>query len=186
MDEVDFTILAANSVLGDMIEKCPPAETCRDAFDRMSKATVQMCLSTTGFSSSSGQGLDSHPPAKEPLSDPSRPPRARPKPHFDMALHDLLGSPQTAPSRPDKPIKPEPSYAPAPQGFPSHDPDPMSYAYLDFPYSAADHDLGFLPGWEPELRGLGWEGADHDFSEGGGAGLPDILEGFYFGGAGNL
>lgn len=58
MDEVDFTILAATSVLGDMIDKCPPAEACRDAFDRMSKATVQMCMSTTGFSSSA-QGLNS-------------------------------------------------------------------------------------------------------------------------------
>ncbi|TVY67428.1 Positive regulator of purine utilization, partial [Lachnellula suecica] len=58
MDEVDFTILAATSVLGDLIEKCPPAEACRDAFDRMSKATVQMCMSTTGFSSSA-QGLHS-------------------------------------------------------------------------------------------------------------------------------
>ena len=31
------------------MEKCPPAEACRDAFQRMSKATVQMCMSTTGF-----------------------------------------------------------------------------------------------------------------------------------------
>jgi hypothetical protein len=31
------------------MEKCPPAEACRDAFERMSRATVQMCLSTTGF-----------------------------------------------------------------------------------------------------------------------------------------
>jgi hypothetical protein len=37
------------------MEKCPPAEACRDAFERMSKATVQMCMSTTGF----GFGLDS-------------------------------------------------------------------------------------------------------------------------------
>ncbi|EGE79996.1 purine utilization positive regulator [Blastomyces dermatitidis ATCC 18188] len=51
LDEVDFTILAATSVLGDLMEKCPPAEACRDAFERMSKATVQMCLSTTGFGS---------------------------------------------------------------------------------------------------------------------------------------
>ncbi|KAI9811048.1 MAG: Fungal specific transcription factor [Pycnora praestabilis] len=58
MDDVDFTVLAATSVLGDLIEKCPPAEACRDAFDRMSKATVQMCLSTTGFGSQAS-GLDS-------------------------------------------------------------------------------------------------------------------------------
>lgn len=42
-------MLAATSVLGDLIDKCPPAEACRDAFDRMSKATIQMCMSTTGF-----------------------------------------------------------------------------------------------------------------------------------------
>ncbi|EEH08557.1 predicted protein [Histoplasma capsulatum G186AR] len=34
-----------------ILEKCLPAEACRDAFERMSKATVQMCLSTTGFGS---------------------------------------------------------------------------------------------------------------------------------------
>ncbi|KAH8730820.1 fungal-specific transcription factor domain-containing protein [Phaeosphaeriaceae sp. PMI808] len=49
IDDVDFTVLAATSVLGDLIDKCPPAEACRDAFDRMSKATIQMCMSTTGF-----------------------------------------------------------------------------------------------------------------------------------------
>jgi hypothetical protein len=58
IDEVDFTILAATSVLSDLIEKCPPAEACRDAFNRMSKATVQMCMSTTGFGTST-QGLNS-------------------------------------------------------------------------------------------------------------------------------
>jgi hypothetical protein len=106
MDEVDFTILAATSVLGDLIEKCPPAEACRDAFDRMSKATVQMCMSTTGFSSSA-QGLNSrrrsHSQHSQPKTNddyfapnnkpqqPSRP--QRPKPTFDMGLNDLLGSP---------------------------------------------------------------------------------------------
>ncbi|KAI2624247.1 hypothetical protein GGR54DRAFT_566942 [Hypoxylon sp. NC1633] len=49
MDEVDFTILAATSVFTDLIEKCPPAEACRDAFDRTSKATVKMANSTGGF-----------------------------------------------------------------------------------------------------------------------------------------
>ena len=51
LDDVDFTVLAATSVLTDLIDKCPPAEACRDAFSRMSKATVQMCMSTTGFGS---------------------------------------------------------------------------------------------------------------------------------------
>ena len=39
-----------------MVEKCPPAEACRDAFDRMSKATVAMCMSTTGFSTNAASG----------------------------------------------------------------------------------------------------------------------------------
>ncbi|KAI2782012.1 fungal-specific transcription factor domain-containing protein [Daldinia loculata] len=49
MDEVDFTILAATSVFTDLIEKCPPAEACRDAFDRTAKATIKMANSTGGF-----------------------------------------------------------------------------------------------------------------------------------------
>ncbi|KAL0944381.1 fungal specific transcription factor [Colletotrichum truncatum] len=51
MDEVDFTILAAKSVFTDLIDKCPPAETCRDAFDRTAKATIKMANSTGGFGS---------------------------------------------------------------------------------------------------------------------------------------
>ncbi|KAL9602258.1 MAG: hypothetical protein Q9219_001982 [cf. Caloplaca sp. 3 TL-2023] len=51
LDDVDFTILAATSVLDDLIDKCPPAEACRDAFERMSRATIKLCLSTTGFGS---------------------------------------------------------------------------------------------------------------------------------------
>ncbi|KAH8680904.1 fungal-specific transcription factor domain-containing protein [Xylariales sp. PMI_506] len=49
MDEVDFTILAAISVFSDLVEKCPPAEACRDAFDRTAKATVKMATQTGGF-----------------------------------------------------------------------------------------------------------------------------------------
>ncbi|KAK9774788.1 putative Zn(2)-C6 fungal-type domain-containing protein [Seiridium cardinale] len=49
MDEVDFTILAATSVFTDLIEKCPPAEACRDAFERTAKATVKMAKQTGGF-----------------------------------------------------------------------------------------------------------------------------------------
>ncbi|KAI9710635.1 MAG: hypothetical protein M1812_007400 [Candelaria pacifica] len=116
MDDVDFTILAATSVLGDLIEKCPPAEACRDAFDRMSKATVQMCLSTTGFGSHSS-GLDSRRTTQivqpsngdsknerennttslessrlgPPFQDPSISNRYhRPAPRFDMNLRDLF------------------------------------------------------------------------------------------------
>jgi len=46
MDEIDFTIFAATSVLGDLVEKCPPAQACKEAFERMSKATVSMCLAS--------------------------------------------------------------------------------------------------------------------------------------------
>jgi len=131
MDEVDFTILASFSDVGDLIEKCPPAEACRDAFDRMSKATVQMCMSTTGFGSSAtglnsrrrshshGQQHESHsgnsqtsrsndhlPPNNS--SKPSRPATSRPKPQFDMSLNDLLGQPTTAAisiPRPQPPLR---------------------------------------------------------------------------------
>jgi hypothetical protein len=49
MDEVDFTVLSATSVLSDLMEKCPPAEACRDAFDRTAKATIKMANSKGGF-----------------------------------------------------------------------------------------------------------------------------------------
>lgn len=122
MDEVDFTILAATSVLGDLIEKCPPAEACRDAFDRMSKVTVQMCMNSTGFSSSAQGGLHSRDPQgrsdneyfhrsasnhlspKTPQSQISKPNRAngnRPGPNFDMALNDLF-SPVSSAASPNR------------------------------------------------------------------------------------
>jgi len=49
LDDVDFTVLAATSVLGDLGTKCPPAEICKTAYTRMAQATIQMCLSSTGF-----------------------------------------------------------------------------------------------------------------------------------------
>lgn len=290
MDEVDFTILAATSVLGDLIEKCPPAEACRDAFDRMSKATVQMCMSTTGFSSSA-QGLNSRRENHEPSSstneyyDPtkssstsfrrqSRGPGGRPKPTFDMGLNDLLGPVQTAGIRQGsqsnaglatknefdnlerpQPIRqitaqsstsnavPSPSeYASPPLSsfeqsnapidpslLPSHSPpstysnppsdpanhglpsvrypqfNPPTYQEQPFPFSdSLFAGIDFLQGngWENAENGgvgnrgnggfnggdlgmgLGWEGMDHDFSDGGGQ-LPDLFEGFFFGGTGS-
>ncbi|KAJ5901645.1 hypothetical protein N7495_002173 [Penicillium taxi] len=109
LDEVDFTVLAATSVLGDLMHKCPPAEACRDAFERMSKATVQMSLSTTGFgsqvdmtlvnsgSSSSGSlQLGRRPPMEQrqrgqvPSRRPAQARTARPVPKFDMNLGDLF------------------------------------------------------------------------------------------------
>jgi hypothetical protein len=211
MEHVDFTILAATSVLGDMIDKCPPAETCRDAFDRMSKATVQMCMSTTGFGSS-GEGLDTH--SIQPKEDPDRAdhpvPSSRPKHNFDMSLSDLLNtSPHPPSGRPS--IKSESSHNDShpfhqlqnhSQPIPSQDPEILSYpasttagggaGYQDFTYALpSDTDLGFLSGWEQDMHdgfghGLVWESVDHDFSEGERGGLPDPFGGFYFGGPGNL
>jgi hypothetical protein len=61
---VDFTVLAATSVLDDLIEKCPPAEACRDAFVRMSKATIKMCLSTGGFGAQGGFNIQPPPQSR--------------------------------------------------------------------------------------------------------------------------
>lgn len=62
LDDVDFTVLAATSVLDDLIVFCPPARACRDAFSRMTKATIKMCLATTGFGQTnrldSGSAID--------------------------------------------------------------------------------------------------------------------------------
>jgi hypothetical protein len=53
LDDVDFTVLAGSSVLGDLATKCPPAESCREAFLRMSKTTIAMVEKTTGFGNKS-------------------------------------------------------------------------------------------------------------------------------------
>lgn len=103
LDDVDFTVLAATSVLGDLIDKCPPAEACRDAFERMSKATVHMCLSTTGFGSrapllglpkmkhSRSSSSQSQPPGfVQAQNDQGYFRPQRPRPQFDMNLKDLF------------------------------------------------------------------------------------------------
>ncbi|OQE15357.1 hypothetical protein PENFLA_c032G00987 [Penicillium flavigenum] len=124
LDEVDFTVLAATSVLGDLMHKCPPAEACRDAFERMSKATVQMCLSTTGFGSqvdmsriyaTSNTGSSLHPGRpRQPMDQRHRAGQgqsrratqtrpSRPIPKFDMNLADLFNdnTPLADHSRPE-------------------------------------------------------------------------------------
>ncbi|KAK5687419.1 hypothetical protein LTS10_001557 [Elasticomyces elasticus] len=63
LDDVDFTVLVATSVLTDLMVRCPPAEACRDAFTRMSKATISMVMSTTGFGTTSTLG-------SQPLNSP--------------------------------------------------------------------------------------------------------------------
>jgi len=257
MDEVDFTILAATSVLGDLVEKCPPAEACRDAFDRMSKATVQMCMSTTGFSSSTSQGLNSRNHKTTPSDVDyftgngtySRG-NGRAPPTFDMGLNDLLGPiPRTgsgthgnvtpgagsiknefefgtvsnslsrqgngqAQASPSKdyavspplssldPVAIDPALMPSPTSNFSV-PQQQQYQYgQDFTFSNQGMDFLGNSNGNPNLSwdgngewnssnggdiglGLGWEGENHDFSEGGN-GLPDLFEGFFFGGTGNF
>ncbi|KKK20367.1 putative C6 transcription factor (UaY) [Aspergillus rambellii] len=120
LDEVDFTVLAATSVLGDLMHKCPPAEACRDAFDRMSKATIEMSLSTTGFGSQVDLGQirasasaarqanamhssrsrqyasrQRHGPARRQIQVR----QSRPVPRFDMNLGDLFGDSGSVPER---------------------------------------------------------------------------------------
>ena len=65
MDEVDFTILAAKSVFTDMIDKCPPAEACRDAFDRTARATIKMANVNGGFGSQARRKRRSNGPPRE-------------------------------------------------------------------------------------------------------------------------
>jgi hypothetical protein len=91
------------------MEKCPPAEACRDAFERMSKATVQMCLSTPGFGFSSEKDAATPRPVKREAnaSESSgfeytskqeyqytpiapKPQKKRPPPQFDMDLRGLF------------------------------------------------------------------------------------------------
>ena len=100
LEDVNFTVLAGTSVLEDLMSKCPPAEACRDAFDRMSKATVQMCVSTSGFASQvpgleDGQGqsqitLPARSDGMDYSTPQSVPTNARPPPQFDMNLQDLF------------------------------------------------------------------------------------------------
>lgn len=128
-------MLAATSVLGDLMHKCPPAEACRDAFERMSKATVQMCLSTTGFGSqvdmsrihaASQAGNQFYPGrARQPMNQQhlagqgqarraAQTRSSRPVPKFDMNLADLftdntpLADRSRAENRPGGPSYPQP------------------------------------------------------------------------------
>jgi hypothetical protein len=117
LDDVDFTVLAATSVLDDLIEKCPPAEACRDAFVRMSKATIKMCLSTGGFGAQSGfnaqhqpqsrlnstdlsageeMGLSLNPNAPYFTTSQQRSAEQKRAPLFDYNLQDLFSDEESA------------------------------------------------------------------------------------------
>ena len=99
--DVEYTVHAATSVLADLVEKCPPAVACKDAFDRMSTATIKMSLSTTGFKPPLGEQI-AHPTQQDYNSSPSPQAvqsessqdasirRVRPPPQFDMNLRDLF------------------------------------------------------------------------------------------------
>ena len=104
MDEVDFTILAAKSVLSDMMDKCPPAETCRDAFDRTAKAAIKMASSTGGFGAPTSHSRRHRrdPPAWNTTPESSKGSTQARHRHqssdqasypFDLALSDSLSSP---------------------------------------------------------------------------------------------
>ncbi|TKA83222.1 hypothetical protein B0A55_00649 [Friedmanniomyces simplex] len=128
LDDVDFTVLVATSVLTDLIDKCPPAEACRDAFTRMSKATISMVIGTTGFGNASTLGsqslsspgsyfrslsltqpstVDAQPVEQERMMT-----RQAKMPQFDMNLRDLFSDDELA-NRP-------PVYHPERQAFGNH------------------------------------------------------------------
>ncbi|KAG9259287.1 fungal-specific transcription factor [Emericellopsis atlantica] len=117
MDEVDFTVLAAKSVFTDMIDKCPPAETCRDAFDRTARATIKMASSNGGFGAQASASMataaaqrprhhhrtqstnwpsavDPSTPTPQQSQHRGRPSEHQQQPfHFDLSLSDTLSSP---------------------------------------------------------------------------------------------
>ncbi|EWC46060.1 hypothetical protein DRE_04634 [Drechslerella stenobrocha 248] len=96
MDEVDFTILAATSVLGDLSDRCPPAEACRLSFERMSRATVSMCLSGAEPANLNLNRDAPSPPPNEikpyavKQEDENRPPAKRKRPTFDSQFRELF------------------------------------------------------------------------------------------------
>ncbi|GAO18198.1 uncharacterized protein UV8b_01216 [Ustilaginoidea virens] len=105
LDEVDFTVLAAKSVFSDMIDKCPPAETCRDAFDRTAKATIKMASASGGFGvhlqQPRRQRRETTPWATSPAGSSMKAPTShrhhQSEQHspfqFDLSLSDSLSSP---------------------------------------------------------------------------------------------
>lgn len=106
MQDVNYTVLAGTTVLTDLIEKCPPAEACRDAFERMSKATVAMCQTTTGFGSQvkfNKEIKDDSPMTPQGAQFPPQPQvysRVRPPPAFDYNLKDLFAENHSPPTGP--------------------------------------------------------------------------------------
>jgi hypothetical protein len=153
---VDFTALAATSVLDDLIVFCPPARACRDAFSRMTKATIKMGLATTGFGqatqlnsstavdpqlpfythlATSIQQFLSPPQSLDPNNPnfPYAPPRSR-RPVFDTDLQGLFSKEETAGMHQTMRNEgtPNPPNPPNPQGssntaFRGDDAKPLAY-----------------------------------------------------------
>jgi hypothetical protein len=91
LDDVDFTALAGTSVLEDLVVFCPPARACHDAFSRMTKATIKMCLATTGFGKQTRLGSNSG------VIDPQL---------QSMSAHPTMGSPSPEQGSPESALDP--------------------------------------------------------------------------------
>ena len=122
--------------MSDLIEKCPPAEACRDAFDRMSRATIAMCQSTTGFGTQVKYSLDLQSPIAPQRSQlpPISKRNPRPPPTFDYNLKDLF---------PDQPFSTNPTFAEGWQFPPNRS---TNVTYNNFP---ASNNIVSLPSSDP-------------------------------------
>ncbi|EED22278.1 C6 transcription factor (UaY), putative [Talaromyces stipitatus ATCC 10500] len=170
LDDVDFTVLAATSIFSDLIEVCPPAETCRDAFERMSRATVRM--GSKGFASQAVGGVSLTAPSKSlasttgninrtaapgvqlaPVQRPQRPPR---RPTFDMDLSDLYHSPPSQqahlnPSPRQRSYQVAPSLAPQPEQYQNN--PGYTQAYTSYDQTAQQHQQQYYMAQSPQSAG---------------------------------
>lgn len=131
------------------MEVCPPAETCRDAFERMSRATVRM--GSKGFASQAVGGGSLTASAKS-LASTTKTNRAAPqnvqlapvqrsqrptrRPTFDMDLSDLYQSPPSQPAQLNTPprqraYQPTQSLTTPSEQYQSHPQYPQAYGGYD-------------------------------------------------------
>ncbi|GAM89687.1 hypothetical protein ANO11243_077260 [Dothideomycetidae sp. 11243] len=90
--DIDLTVLAATTVLTGLIPKCPPAQSARDAFKRMSKVTMAFYLATTrqGVTMYNRSATMSPAPLPTPVSqDDARMGGKARYPQLDMSLSGL-------------------------------------------------------------------------------------------------
>ncbi|PCG99332.1 Transcription factor [Penicillium occitanis (nom. inval.)] len=149
LDDVDFTVLAATSIFSDLMEVCPPAETCRDAFERMSRATVRMgskgfasqavgggSLTASAKSLASTTNTNRAAPQSVPLAPVQRAQRPTRRPTFDMDLSDLYQSPpsqqaQLNPPPRQRSYQPTQSLTTQAEQYQSHPGYPQAYTGYD-------------------------------------------------------